>query len=39
MQPIETVREGALVAMAVRIGNTRLIDNFIAGDPLIEVAR
>ncbi len=39
MQPIETVREGDLVAMAVRIGNTRLIDNFIAGDPLIEVAR
>ena len=35
MQPIEKLREGDLVAMAVRIGTTRLIDNFIAGDPLI----
>ena len=35
IQPIEKLREGDLVAMAVRIGTTRLIDNFIAGDPLI----
>jgi YesN/AraC family two-component response regulator len=37
MQPVDTLREGDLVAMAVRIGTTRLIDNFIAGDPLIEI--
>lgn len=37
MQPIDTLREGDLVAIAVRIGTTRLIDNFIVGDPLIEV--
>ena len=37
MQPIPAVREGDVVAMAVRIGTTRLIDNFIAGDPLIEL--
>lgn len=28
MQPIETIDRDTLVAMAVRIGNTRLIDNF-----------
>lgn len=39
MQPVPTVREGDLIAMAVRIGTTRLIDNFIAGDPLIEVGQ
>lgn len=37
MQPVQTIHEGDLVAMAVRIGDTRLIDNFIAGDPLIEI--
>ena len=35
MQPVETVKDGDLVAMAVRIGTTRLIDNFIVGDPMI----
>ena len=35
MQPVETFKEGDLVAMAVRIGTTRLIDNFIVGDPTI----
>ncbi len=39
MQPVDTLREGDLVAMAVRIGTTRLIDNFIAGDPLIEIPK
>ena len=38
MQPVETFREGDLVAIAVRIGTTRLIDNFIVGDPMIETA-
>ena len=37
MQPVETFKEGDLVAMAVRIGSTRLIDNFFVGDPLIDV--
>lgn len=37
MQPIETVRQDDVVAMAVRIGTTRLIDNFIVGDPLIDL--
>ncbi len=37
MQPIPALREGDVVALAVRIGTTRLIDNFIAGDPLIEI--
>ncbi len=32
MQPVETFKEGDLVAMAVRIGTTRLIDNFTAGE-------
>lgn len=32
MQPIETIREGDLVAMAVYIGKTRLIDNFTVGE-------
>lgn len=36
MKPIEEVREGDLVAIAVWDGTTRLIDNFIVGDPLIE---
>ena len=38
MQPVEQISEGDLVAVAVRIGSTRLIDNFIAGDPLIDTA-
>ena len=37
MQPVDTLREGDLVAIAVRIGTTRLIDNFIVGDPLIGI--
>ena len=37
MQPIETFDKGDLVAMAVRIGSTRLIDNFIVGDTVIDV--
>ena len=37
MQPIETVRDDDVVAIAVRIGTTRLIDNFIVGDPLIQI--
>jgi pantoate--beta-alanine ligase len=37
MQPVETFKEGDLVAMAVRIGDTRLIDNFFVGDPAIEI--
>ena len=28
MQPVETIDRDVLVAMAVRIGTTRLIDNF-----------
>lgn len=36
MQPIDTFTEGDLVAMAVRIGTTRLIDNFTVGDPAIQ---
>ena len=36
MQPIEEFKEGDLVAMAVRVGKTRLIDNFTVGDPMIE---
>ena len=35
MRPVDEVREGDLVAIAVRIGTTRLIDNFTVGDPLI----
>lgn len=31
MQPVDVVRDGVLVAMAVHIGKTRLIDNFIVG--------
>ncbi|MDE7360550.1 MAG: pantoate--beta-alanine ligase [Oscillospiraceae bacterium] len=31
MQPVEVITDGTLVAMAVYIGKTRLIDNFIAG--------
>ena len=37
MQPVDTFKEGDLVAMAVRIGTTRLIDNFFIGDPTIEI--
>lgn len=37
MQPVKTFRDGDLVAMAVRIGSTRLIDNFTVGDPAIDV--
>lgn len=36
MQPVSTFKDGDLVAMAVRIGSTRLIDNFTVGDPAIE---
>lgn len=36
MQPVERFKDGDLVAMAVRIGTTRLIDNFTVGDPFIE---
>lgn len=32
MEPIETLRPGDLVAMAVYIGKTRLIDNFTVGE-------
>lgn len=32
MQPIESVNTGTLIAMAVYIGRTRLIDNFIVGE-------
>lgn len=35
MQPVEEFKDGDLVAMAVRIGSTRLIDNFTVGDPMI----
>ncbi len=38
MQPVEQYKDGDLVAMAVRIGTTRLIDNFTVGDPAIDVA-
>lgn len=35
MQPVDEITDGTLVAMAVYIGKTRLIDNFIAGgEPL-----
>lgn len=37
MQPCEKFAEGDLVAMAVRIGSTRLIDNFFVGDPAINI--
>ena len=37
MQPKEQISEGDLVAIAVRIGTTRLIDNFTVGDPLLDV--
>lgn len=37
MQPVEQYKDGDLVAMAVRIGTTRLIDNFTVGDPAIDV--
>ena len=32
MEPVETISDGCLVAMAVYIGKTRLIDNFIVGE-------
>ena len=37
IQPVDQIREGDLVAIAVRIGSTRLIDNFTVGDPLIDI--
>ena len=37
MQPIETFGKGDVVAMAVRIGSTRLIDNITVGDMAINV--
>ena len=37
MQPVDTIREGDLVAIAVKIGSARLIDNFTVGDPLISL--
>ena len=36
MKPVNELRDGDLVAMAVWVRKTRLIDNFIVGDPLIE---
>lgn len=38
MQPVDQIHAGDLIAIAVRIGTTRLIDNFTVGDPLIESA-
>jgi len=35
MQPVSELKDGDLVAMAVRFGTTRLIDNFTVGDPMI----
>lgn len=32
MEPVSQIRDGTLVAMAVYIGKTRLIDNFVAGE-------
>ncbi|MDO4870463.1 MAG: pantoate--beta-alanine ligase [Bacillota bacterium] len=37
MQHVETLSDGDLVPIAVKIGTTRLIDNFTVGDPPIEV--
>lgn len=37
MQPVDAFKSGDLVAMAVRIGTTRLIDNFTVGDPAIVI--
>ena len=37
MKPVDEVKDGDLVAVAVWVSTTRLIDNFIVGDPLIEV--
>ena len=39
MKPVESLDDGDLIAIAVWDGTTRLIDNFIVGDPLIEVSR
>lgn len=36
MQPVETVDSGTLIALAVRIGRTRLIDNMLCADVLSE---
>ena len=36
MKPVEELKDGDLVAIAVWDGTTRLIDNFIVGDPMIE---
>ena len=38
MQPKDQIEDGDLVAIAVRIGYTRLIDNFTVGDSPIEAA-
>ena len=38
MQPKDQIEDGDLVAIAVRIGDTRLIDNFTVGDSPIEAA-
>ncbi len=38
MQPKDQIEDGDLVAIAVRIGGTRLIDNFTVGDPPIDAA-
>jgi len=38
MQPKDQIEDGDLVAIAVRIGSTRLIDNFTVGDPPIDAA-
>ena len=32
MQPVDAIQDGVLVAMAVYIGKTRLLDNFIVGE-------
>ena len=37
MQPVDVFKPGDLVAMAVRIGTTRLIDNFTVGDSAIVI--
>ncbi|WP_329885786.1 pantoate--beta-alanine ligase [Pseudoramibacter faecis] len=37
MQSVDIFKPGDLVAMAVRIGTTRLIDNFAVGDPAIVI--
>ena len=36
MKPVDKVKDGDLIAIAVWDSTTRLIDNFLVGDPLIE---